>query len=168
MNCQAHGRDYKNDCQTPGELCQQGHGATRPEGCLADTAESSGDINVFAALEKYRANEQDAGQDVNHLNYNHHAMESLSLGASAARVIYQGSKGIDFQTRPAHQRPVNFFLRHQRADVVRFDAAAVQNPDAARLAFAELPASKPAKETVRLRSHSGVAVRPVPMAHTGS
>src|SRR5271157_1184264 len=78
---------------------------------------------------------------------------NLSLGASAARVIYQGSKGIDLQTCPAHQRPVNFFLRHQGPDVIRFDAAAVQNPDAARLAFAELLASQPAKETVGLRSH---------------
>src|SRR5208337_4275185 len=78
---------------------------------------------------------------------------NLSLGASAARVIHQGGKGIDLQTRPAHQRPVNFFLRHQRTDVVRFDAATVQNPDAPRRAFAELLASKAAQETMRLRSH---------------
>lgn len=84
MNCQAYGRDYENDGQTPGDLCQQGHRAARPEGRLAHAAESRGDVDVFAALEKHQANEQDAGQDVNHLNYNHHAMKSLSRRLSRA------------------------------------------------------------------------------------
>jgi len=84
MNCQAHGRDYKNDCQTPGDLCQQGHRAARPEGRLAYAAESCSDIDVFAALEKHRANEQDAGHDLNRLNYSHHTMESLSRRLSRA------------------------------------------------------------------------------------
>ena len=77
MNCQAHGRDYKNEGQAPGNLCQQGHRAARAEGRLAYAAERRGDIDVLAALEKHRANEQDTAQDVNHLNYSHHTMESL-------------------------------------------------------------------------------------------
>ena len=84
MNCQAHGRDYKNDGQAPGDLCQQGHRAARPEGRLAYAAESRGDIDVFAALEKHRANEQDAGQDVNRLNCSHHTMDSLFRRLSRA------------------------------------------------------------------------------------
>ena len=84
MNGQAHGRDYKNDSQAPGDLGQQGHGAARPEGRLAYAAESRGDINVFAPLKQHRANEQDTGQDVNKLNYRHHAMKSLSGHLSRA------------------------------------------------------------------------------------
>ena len=68
MNCQGYGGEYKNHCQAPGDLCQQGHRAARPEGRLAYAAESRGDIDVFAALKKHRADEQDAGQDVNRLN----------------------------------------------------------------------------------------------------
>ena len=78
MYSQRYGRDYKNDSQPPGDLCQQGHRAARPESRLAYTAKSRGDVNVFAALEQHRANEQDAGKDVNQLDCNHHTMESLS------------------------------------------------------------------------------------------
>lgn len=77
MNCQGYGRDYKNHRQAPGDLRQQGHRTTRPEGRLAYPAERRGDIDVFAALKQHRANDQDAGQDVNQLNYRHHALESL-------------------------------------------------------------------------------------------
>jgi len=77
MNRQSDGRDYKNHCQAPGDLSQQGDRTARPKGCLTHPAESRRNINIFATLEEHGHNQQYARQDVNDLKNRNHAMESL-------------------------------------------------------------------------------------------
>ena len=56
------------------------------------------------------------------------AWRNRTLSRGADRVIYDGGEGGRVQARTAHQRSVQFRLRHQGLDVVGFNAAAVKDP----------------------------------------
>ena len=72
------------------------------------------------------------------------------------------------QARAAHQRAVDIGLGNQLADIVRFDAAAI-NQVAPIGRIAAEPLTEPlANVRVRIAACAAVAVRPVPIAQTGS
>ncbi len=75
---------------------------------------------------------------------------------------------VGVEARAADERAVDVRLRHQAVDVVGLDAAAVQNPHLLAAGLAGELAEQRADHRVHLLACSGVAVLPVPIAHTGS
>jgi len=83
-------------------------------------------------------------------------------------VLHNRRQGFGIERRPAYQRAIDFFLRHQGRSVIRLHRPAVENAQLRGELLAEYFRGFATDNGVGFPASSGVAVLPVPIAHTGS
>ena len=91
------------------------------------------------------------------------ALSIFSLGR-----FDNGLKIFSHQTGSADQGPVEVGLRQQFPGIVGLDRTAILYPQSLRYARSKPLRQQAANKGVRFLRLGGVAVNPVPMAHTGS
>src|SRR5580698_6102346 len=86
----------------------------------------------------------------------------------ASLILHNRRKRLRIKRCPADQCAIDFLLRHERRNVLWFHRSAVENAQACGKLVAKNFSSLAPDHGVRLGGSSGVAVLPVPIAHTGS
>ena len=97
-----------------------------------------------------------------------HCVQSEDVRDQSGLVLHDPRKRFRIERCPAHQRAIDFLLRHQSGSVVRFHRPSVENAQLGSELLAKHLGSFTSDDGMRLAAISGVAFLPVPMAHTGS